>query len=508
MKSVLFTTSLVAFAGAVTLVPREVSAALGFQERREASRVEPPFLRMRIAISLPVLTPSQNPRVIGLDIQRRYVPNPAEHDQLRRRAGTVQQTLDNLETLYFANASLGTPAQNFRLHIDTGSSDLWVNAKTSSLCQQGGNQCGDSGTYSANDSSTYKYVNGAFNISYVDGSGASGDYATDTFRFGGQTIKNLQFGIGYQSSSPEGILGIGYTLNEVAVARAGLDPYPNLPQKLVDDGTISSNAYSLWLNDLDSSTGNILFGGVDTDKFHGELKTLPIIPERGQYAEFIIALTGMGQNGRNNSLFSGQNVPVLLDSGSSLMYLPDDVAKSLYQKYNARYDPRQGAAYVDCGLANQQGSLDFEFSGVHISVPLNELVIVVAVSRGQEICLLGVGEAGSSVAVLGDTFLRSAYVVYDLDNNEISLAQTNFNATSQNIQEIKKGSDGVPNATGVPDAVSTGPVGDSAPRINGPSMTAGGPISTGAAMPVMTANPWLGGAAVLGAGAMMGMNGF
>jgi hypothetical protein len=110
---------------------------------------------------------------------------------------------------------------------------------------------------------------------------------TDTFRFGGQTIKNQQFGIGYVSSSPEGILGIGYTLNEVAVARAGLDPYPNLPQKLVNDGTISTNAYSLWLNDLDSSTGSILFGGVDTDKFHGELKTLPILPERGQYAEFI-----------------------------------------------------------------------------------------------------------------------------------------------------------------------------------------------------------------------------
>jgi hypothetical protein len=434
------------------------------------------------------------------------VSNPAEHDRLRRRAGTVQQTLDNLETLYFANASLGTPAQSFRLHIDTGSSDLWVNAALSSLFRQGGNQCGDSGTYSANDSSTYQYVNGAFNISYVDGSGASGDYATDTFRFGGQTIKDLQFGIGYTSSSPEGILGIGYTINEVAVGRGGLQPYPNLPQKLVNDGTINTNAYSLWLNDLDASTGSILFGGVDTDKFHGELQTLPIIAERGVYAEFIIALTGMGQNGQNGSLFQNQNVPVLLDSGSSLMYLPDQVARSLYSKYNARYDSSQGAAYVDCNLANQQGSLDFSFSGVKISVPLNELVIVAAVSRGQPICLLGVGPAGNSVAVLGDTFLRSAYVVYDLANNEISLAQTNFNSTSQNVQEIQKGSDGVPNATGVADAVSTAAVGTGGPRVNGPSVT--GAPSSGAAKPAATANPWVGGAAIVGAGALLGMNGF
>jgi hypothetical protein len=301
-------------------------------------------------------------------------------------------------------------------------------------------------------------------------------------------------------------LGIGYTINEVAVGRAGLQPYPNLPQKLVDDGTINSNAYSLWLNDLDASTGSILFGGVDTDKFHGELQTLPIIAERGVYAEFIIALTGMGQNGQNGSLFQNQNVPVLLDSGSSLMYLPDSIARSLYSKYNARYDSSQGAAYVDCDLANQQGSLDFSFSGVKISVPLNELVIVAAVSRGQPICLLGVGPAGNSVSVLGDTFLRSAYVVYDLANNEISLAQTNFNSTSQNVQEIRKGSDGVPNATGVADAVSTAAVGTGGPRVNGPSVT--GAPSSGGAKPAATANPWVGGAAIVGAGALLGMNGF
>lgn len=383
-----------------------------------------------------------------------------------------------------------------------------MNAATSQLCQQGGNQCGDSGTFNANNSITYKYINGAFNISYVDGSGASGDYVSDTFRFGGQTIKDLQFGIGYVSSSPEGILGIGYTINEVAVGRAGLQPYPNLPQKLVNDGTINSNAYSLWLNDLDASTGSILFGGVDTDKYHGELQTLPIIPERGVYAEFIIALTGMGQNGQNTSLFANQNVPVLLDSGSSLMYLPDNVVRSLYQKYGAQFDSTQGAAYVDCNLANQEGSLDFVFSGVHISVPLNELVIVAAVSRGKPVCIFGIGPAGNSVAVLGDTFLRSAYVVYDLANNEISLAPTNFNSTSQNIQEIQKGVDGVPNATGVANAVSTAAVGTGGPRVNGPSVTGSLNTATGAAMPAASANPWLGGAAVVGAGVVMGFNGF
>lgn len=462
-------------------------------------------------INAPTLTTEQNPKVVHLETQRRHVVNPVAHDQLRRRQKTVQETLDNLETLYFANASLGTPAQDFRLHIDTGSSDLWVNSANSNLCMQGGNQCGDSGTYNANQSSTYKYVNSVFNISYVDGSGASGDYATDTFRFGGKTLQDMQFGIGYVSSSTEGILGIGYPINEVAVGRAGLDAYPNLPAKLVDTGAINSKAYSLWLNDLDASTGSILFGGVDTDKYEGQLQTLPIVAERGEYAEFIVVLTGMGQNGNDGSLFKDENVPVLLDSGSSLMYLPDQVANALYQAYDAQYDASQGAAFVNCNLANKKGSVDFNFSGVKISVPLNELVILAAVSRGRSICIFGVGPAGDSLAVLGDTFLRSAYVVYDLDNNQISLAQTNFNATSSNIQEIKKGSGGVPNASVVASAVSTAAVASGGPRVNGPSVTSGSgsfASSSGAAPPAATANPWVSGAALAGAGIMLGFNGF
>lgn len=385
--------------------------------------------------------------MVKFDISRRNV-DPLEHDQLRRRdTNTVQVTLDNLETLYFMNASIGTPEQSFRLHVDTGSSDLWVNAANSRLCSNIGQPCAEAGTYNANDSSTYKYVNSVFNISYVDGSGASGDYATDTFHLKNPdlTVKDLQFGIGYSSSSPEGILGIGYRVNEVQVNRANMDPYSNLPQKLVDDKTINSNAYSLYLNDLDASTGNILFGGVDTDKFKGTLSTLPIIAESGTYAEFIIALTAMGVDGNKGSVFDNENVAVLLDSGSSLMYLPNNVAEALYKKFNARYDASQGAALCDCDLANQEGSLDFTFSsdGPTISVPLDELVLVMGYQRGQPVCILGIGPSGDSISVLGDTFLRSAYVVYDLENNQIGLAQTIFNATRTNVLEIQSGSSGV-----------------------------------------------------------------
>lgn len=357
------------------------------------------------------------------------------------------------ETLYFANGTLGTPAQSLRLHIDTGSSDLWVNTPSSALCSAKGSACEFAGTYTANSSSTYTFIASDFNISYVDGSGAAGDYVSDIFTIGSTTLASLQFGIGYSSSSAEGILGIGYTLNEVQVGRAGKAAYNNLPAQMVADGLIQSNAYSLWLNDLDASTGSILFGGVDTDKYSGSLETLPIQKESGQYAEFLITLTSVSLG--STTIATNQAIAVLLDTGSSLSYLPDSITEAIYEQVDAQYDSSEGAAYVACSLASNTSTLDFTFSSPTIQVPMNELVIPVTSSSGRpltftdgtEACLFGIAPAGSSTSVLGDTFIRSAYLVYDLDNNEISIAQTVFNTTTSNVVEITTGTDAVPDAT-------------------------------------------------------------
>ncbi|MCJ1227055.1 hypothetical protein MMC12_003710 [Toensbergia leucococca] len=430
------------------------------------------------------LSKRENPPVVGIRMQRKTVESPFARDIVRRSATTISETLDNEQTLYFANVSVGTPEQALRLQIDTGSSDLWTNAASSSLCKAKGDQCSISGTYDANSSSTYSYVSSDFNISYVDGSGAVGDYVTDTLQFGGQSLTDMQFGVGYQSDSPEGILGIGYTVNEVQVNRNNQQAYPNLPQLLANKGLIQSNAYSLWLDDLEASTGSVLFGGVDTDKYHGSLATLPIQKEEGTYQEFIITLTAVGVsfNGKSQSLGSSSNLPapVLLDAGSSLSYLPNDIATALYAQFNAQFDNQAQAAYVDCSLANNASTVDFTFSSPIISVPMSELVInpgpnpdgsAATFADGTAACAFGISPAGDTTAVLGDTFLRSAYVVYDLANNEISLAQTNFNATGSNVSAIGTGSASVPDATGVANAASATQTVTGGARIHGPSGT-------------------------------------
>ncbi|KAL7274623.1 hypothetical protein RUND412_002455, partial [Rhizina undulata] len=423
----------------------------------------------------------------------------------RKRSNTVLQHLDNQDFLYYANVSIGTPPQSLRLHLDTGSSDIWVESAQSSLCQSVNDPCNVTGVFDTSASSTYKTVANDFDISYVDGEYARGDYGKDTFHLGDVNVTGLQFGIGLDSTSTEGIMGIGFNSNEVQVQRLGKDPYPNLVDLMVEQNLIRSRAYSLWLNDLEASKGEILFGGVDTAKFRGNLTTLPIDLETGetQATDFMITLTSVSlTNDVGKSLtITNDNfaVPALLDTGSSYTYLPTDLATELANQVGAQMSARIGVPIVPCEIRNYNGTINYGFSGAIINVPLNELAVdaytddgsPATYNDGTPLCYFGILDAGNDSNVLGDTFLRSAYVVYDLDNQEISIGNTLYNVTESNVVEIGTGSDAVPDATSALSAVTVAPTaargnrGNNLPYASGEATRTGGgfisPTNTSAA---------------------------
>lgn len=418
--------------------------------------------------------------MVKFDLKRNAIKDPIANDRIRmaRRDQTVSVDLANYESLYALNISLGTPEQKFQVNIDTGSSDLWVNSAESDLCSRRSNLCAPFGTYNANKSSTYDYVGSYFNISYVDGSGASGDYVTDTIRVGGETVRDFQFGVGYESSSPQGIMGIGYPINEAQVQQAGLRPYRNFPAQLAHDGVIQSSAFSVWLNTLESTEGTLLFGGVDHEQYQGDLVTLPIqkTGEDGPVAEFLVTLNrvemdgevmGSGdRNKRGRRARSGSNLALaaLLDSGTTFTYLPEDIVEDIYDAVNAEYDESQGTAIVPCSLANEDANLTYYFdSPARIDVALSELVINPRSGSNSgnggsggdgEACVFGLAPSSAGAATLGDTFLRSAYVVFDMENNEISIAQSRFDAKNEDVAEIGTGKDAVPSAVAATGDVS------------------------------------------------------
>jgi hypothetical protein len=310
-------------------------------------------------------------------------------------------------------------------------------------------------------------TDGGFNISYDQpGDSDSGFYFSDVVAFGNNVqLPNVTIGLATYAFDNTGLMGVGMRALESAVqSGASQKGYPTVIDSLVSAGLIQRAAFSLWLNDLDASSGSILFGGIDTDKYTGDLVGLPIQIDAaaGIYDRYLVTLTSVSikdDSGTRLLSTSDLSVAALLDSGTTSSVLPDDVAKAIWGGLGAVIaGPNE--QLVPCSLKNTNAALIFGFGGQggpSISVPLSEMINNGGITpgatfdNGEAVCSLfadSVVNDPSGSIILGDSFLRSAYVVYDLDNNEIAIGQTVFNATSSNIKAIPSGS-GLPGVSSV-----------------------------------------------------------
>ena len=149
-------------------------------------------------------------------------------------------------------------------------------------------------------------------------------------------------------------------------------------------------------------------------------------------------------NGQTSARISNRTVTVLLDSGSSLSYLPPDMYQALVQRFpGAKLNTLTGDTNIDCAIVNQTGSILFTFAGKTIAVGLKDFVVK---DKFTGLCQLGVASGAEPNLILGDTVLRAAYVVYDLDNQNIHVAQAANCGT--NIVPIGKGPNAVPSVPG------------------------------------------------------------
>lgn len=267
-----------------------------------------------------------------------------------------------------------------------------------------------------------------------------------------------------------GLIGVGYMRNE-ASTQTIRKIYPNLPVALQQQDKTNSVAYSLWLNDKTASKGNILFGAVDTEKFEGDLAIMDILIDQriNNYTHFSVPLTSVTAESSTGSdvLNTNINMPItaVLDSGTSLTYLPDDMAQQAWKEAGAIYDnsPDFGIALIPCEFANNNNAgFTFGFGGPNgpkIKVPIRDMIVPAfkrgsrpftsGQYKGKSICTFGIQNQTATkelpVFLLGDTMLRSAYVVYDLVNNQIGIAPAKVNSTKSNIVTFKANGSPIPN---------------------------------------------------------------
>ena len=257
-----------------------------------------------------------------------------------------------------------------------------------------------------------------------------------------------------------GIIGLGARLAE-STFRSSDGPgnpnatFPTLYDQLQAHGYTARRAFSIWLNSISATTGRIIFGGIDTTKYHGELVSVPIQLTQGLFLDWAVALTSVvrcsGGHGAKQEILTATDfgVSVVLDTGSPNMYLPWILAQDISSVMNATM--QFGFPYIPCAQRKVHDTLKFSFggpSGPNISVPYSELIYPfgapanigpVIASDGTPLCYFGVIGTNGTIYLLGDTFIRSAYMVYDVDNLQVAMAQAKYDVDKENIVEIPAG---------------------------------------------------------------------
>ncbi|KAK3304875.1 aspartic peptidase domain-containing protein [Chaetomium strumarium] len=341
-------------------------------------------------------------------------------------------------TLYTIELTLGTPGQKVPVNFDTGSSELWVNP----VCAQSTTPDFCNAQPRFTESSTLVDLGVTGGVTYGTGY-ADFYYVSDYVAIGSAKITQQIFGVAYDSAhAVVGIMGAGPDL-------LGWDSdYPLIIDSLAQQGLTNSRAFSMDLRGFASDRGSVIFGGIDTKKYKGDLVKLPIIPAAESpdgYTRFWVYVNGIRVNQPGGGVVDvystpagGKGQPVLLDSGYTLSALPSPIFQKLVAAFpSAEYVPNADLYVVDCADPGQGGSLDFSFGDIVINVDYYDFVWHYP---DTPYCVLGAFE--DDFPVLGDTFLRAAFVVYDWDNRNIHLAQSADCGT--NLVPIGSGPNAVP----------------------------------------------------------------
>ncbi|KAK0723376.1 aspartic peptidase domain-containing protein [Lasiosphaeria miniovina] len=377
--------------------------------------------------------------------------NAVQHaPRLRARQNAVD--LENMDsgTRYAIDVAVGTPPQTVSLIIDTGSPELWVNPRCDTANDAAA--CAAEPQYDPDGSSSLADTGVTNVITYGKGN-VSIQYVFETISIGSATITEQVIGVGLDSYDiPMGILGLSPDTD-------GTADYPYVLDTMASQAVIASRAFSLDLRSVSDPSGAVIFGGVDTGKFSGTLQKLPILaPSQTPTGadRYWVSLTGVGMTQPDGSAdrtpANAIDVPVFLDSGGTLSRLPTAIFQAIGNSFpGAQFDARSGFFVVpDCSaLADSGGTVDFFFAGdvAVIRVPFAEFVWQPASAGNSAECLLGV-LPDDDEPVLGDSFLRAAYVVFDQDNRALHIAQA-ASCGAENLVAIGKGVDAVPSATGL-----------------------------------------------------------
>ncbi|EMC97853.1 hypothetical protein BAUCODRAFT_120777 [Baudoinia panamericana UAMH 10762] len=356
-------------------------------------------------------------------------------------SGDVPATDIQNDSEYLCQVSIGTPAQNLMLDFDTGSADLWVWSTEIPQSQLRGNTSGHT-VFDHSKSSTWKASKGeTWQIQYGDGSTASGDVGTDTVKIGGITIKNQAIELAktistqFLQGAGDGLLGLAWGSINTVKPRPVQTPVENMISQ--QDIPQNEELFTAWLGNIKDATSGqsnsfYTFGFVDTkalssiDQSESSIYYTPIDNSQGFWMFDSASFT---VNGKTTNNASGNTA--IADTGTTLALISDAAVEAIYNAIpGSKYDNTQQGYLIPSNISEDDlPTVSVAVGGQQFTINKENFLFADA---GNGMTYGGIQSRGSNpFDILGDTFLKSIYAVFDQGNTRFGAVQRpNGSATS------------------------------------------------------------------------------
>lgn len=311
------------------------------------------------------------------------------------------------DTQFFGPITIGTPAQQFDVIFDTGSSNLWV---PSSQCKT--LACKRHNQYDSSKSSTYVANGEKFEIQYGSGS-TTGFMSNDVASCAGFNVTGQDFaeitkekGVSFFSGKFDGILGLAFETISVNKATPW---WMNALQR----GMFESPQFSFWMTkDAEAELGGVLtFGGVDKSRFTGEIHYHDVI----QRLYWVIAMQNITLG---NTVLFNEHRQAIIDTGTSLITGPSNEIKQMFNMFNCK--ARLGECiWIKCPDFSSMPNITFTFTDAEYTLTPEQYILKVC-AGGQCECVAGfmgldMGSGFEGAYIIGDVFLTTYYNTYYYD---------------------------------------------------------------------------------------------
>jgi len=375
-------------------------------------------------------------------------------------AGAAEDVVlhDVANAQYYGVVRIGTPPQEFEVVYDTGSSDMWV---PSTACAADCDNCLEKSAFDEAASTSFSNViagaKSQFAVEY--GSGAvTGTYGVDQVTLADDVAVEAQTfafvdsteGLGemYGLSKFDGILGLAFP---------NISSNQGVPTVIANLADVGKGMFAFYL--ADEADGELVIGGYDEARMQGKINWVGLA--RPGYWLVAMDSVRFGDQIITTGVTGG-----IMDTGTSLIYGPlEQVDAMLDSIEGAQYEPQVGLYSIPCDthLPDLAFTLGEVGGKMEYAVPGEDLVLRddsgffcffgVAVmqfgdgSRGGALggdlaeraadeVHRGVGSEAGSVSddgpvpvgfagntwLVGDTFLRKYYTIYDYENEKFGLA--------------------------------------------------------------------------------------